>query len=181
MTLENFKLNNQLIHFCPFGISQLDKLITYLTNLSPESRNRFGPHAYTKEAIIRLLEDYANYRLYVALNPEDDTVVAYTIIKIGWLDFDSGRLSSYGLAPVPSDCTIAPSVADRWQSHGIGSEFFNYIVEELKANFKINRIILWGGVQATNQKAINFYKKFGFRTLGDFEHNGMNYDMLVDL
>ena len=45
----------------------------------------------------------------------------------------------------------------------------------------VNRIVLWGGVQATNEKAVNFYKKHGFIELGHFEHNGSNVDMVKDL
>lgn len=42
------------------------------------------------------------------------------------------------------------------------------------------RIILWGGVQAGNEKAVSYYLKHGFRTVGQFEHNGNNYDMILD-
>ena len=83
--------------------------------------------------------------------------------------------------PSKKDCTMAPSVADKWQSRGLGSTFFQYVANQLKTAEKLERIILWGGVQSTNNKAIGFYRKLGFRVLGEFTHNGNNFDMALDL
>ena len=44
---------------------------------------------------------------------------------------------------------------------------------------QIDKIILWGGVQSTNERAVNFYKQLGFVTLGTFEYNGLNQDMVL--
>ena len=40
---------------------------------------------------------------------------------------------------------------------------FLFILDDLKAN-GIKRVILWGGVQADNDKAVNFYLKTDSRT-----------------
>jgi diamine N-acetyltransferase len=43
-------------------------------------------------------------------------------------------------------------------------------------------IVLWGGVQAANEKALNFYKKQGYQQMGDFWLNGLqNLDMIKTL
>jgi len=57
---------------------------------------------------------------------------------------------------------------------------FEYIRSHLQKD-GIRRIILWGGVQAGNEKAVRYYLKHGFRTSGQFEHNGNNFDMILDI
>jgi ribosomal protein S18 acetylase RimI-like enzyme len=38
-------------------------------------------------------------------------------------------------------------------------------------------LVLMGGTQATNKRAIAFYEKFGFKHVCDFETKVLNYDM----
>jgi len=107
--------------------------------------------------------------------------VAFSIIKRGYLEHDGYRLQSYGFVPdAITDCTFAPSVADHWQSLGVGNSLFHFLLADLKAS-GIKRIILWGGVQSDNQKAVNYYLKNGFIKLGQFEHNGLNDDMILEV
>lgn len=171
----------QNIHFLPFDPEWIDHLIDYLNNLSLETQKRFGPHAFTRQAVLEKYNNPSQFKLYLSINKGNEEIIAYTIVKLGWLDFDRTRLSSYGLHQEKHDCTVAPSVADQWQGRGIGSVFFNFLVDQLITEFKIRRIILWGGVQADNNKAIGFYKKLGFRKLGEFNHNGKNFDMILEL
>ena len=154
------------------------KLADYLNNLSPDTKKRFAPHPFTISEINRLLKDNKGHKLFVAINPDLDLIIAYSIVKMGWLEFDAPRLRAYGLIQEVHDCTLAPSVGDGWQGKGIGSGLFNYMLENL-TSCHISRIILWGGVQSDNEKAIGFYRKFGFKTLGEFEHNGNNLDMML--
>lgn len=179
--MNHSKANKNQIHFSPFDLSQSARLISYFNSLSEESKSRFGPHPFTEESIDELASKPEKYKIYVAVNSEDNSIVAYSIVLFGWLEFDTPRLFSYGLSPQKGDCTFAPSVADSCQSIGIGSDLFRFIVEDLKAHFQIRRIILWGGVQKSNHRAVNFYKKHGFNTLGEFEHNGGNFDMILNL
>lgn len=93
------------------------------------------------------------------------------------MEHDSIRLQSYGITlHETNDSTFAPSVTDLRQGYGIGNHLFQYIISDLKT-MNIKRIILWGAVQADNDKAVNFYLKNGFRILGQFYLNGENYDM----
>jgi len=94
---------------------------------------------------------------------------------------DRERYLSYGMElKHQSDCEFAPSVADAWQSCGIGNAMFQFILEELKKT-DIQRIVLWGGVQADNEKAVNYYLKHGFKQIGQFTHNGENFDMVLEI
>jgi ribosomal protein S18 acetylase RimI-like enzyme len=44
-------------------------------------------------------------------------------------------------------------------------------------------MVLFGGTYATNHRAIHFYKKHGFRTVGTFERpdGRSSYNMLLEL
>lgn len=178
--MKSIELENHPIQFGSFEITDVEKLSYYLNNLSNESKSRFGPHAFTQEAISKLYKDANNYKLFTAKTIEDD-VIAYTIIKFGWLHFEIPRLSSYGLKEEPFDCTLAPSVADAWQGRGIGTSFLSYLIKSLRTEYHLKRIFLWGGVQSDNTKAVNLYKKFDFVPLGYFEYHGWNVDMLLNL
>ena len=47
----------------------------------------------------------------------------------------------------------------------------------------VKRMVLMGGVKESNKRAIHFYRKRGFRTVGTFDWPAgfMNYDMILDL
>lgn len=158
-----------------------DNLSLYLQHLSEETRKRFGPHAFDTQSIRNLYTSCGQYMGYVAEEKDTQNIIAYSVVKRGYLEHDRSRLESYGIQPDGvSDCTFAPSVADEWQSCGVGDSLFGFILSDLKA-IPIRRIILWGGVQADNRRAVNYYKKNGFSTLGGFWYNGDNYDMVLDV
>jgi len=157
-----------------------EKVFIYLNALSQQSRNRFGPHAFDSDSIESLLKDKEQITAYGAFDPESGTLISYALIRAGYLPHDKARLESHGLQlSETTDCTFAPSVADAWQNRGVGSLVFRYILEDLPAHCR--RIILWGGVQAGNVTAVNFYLRRNFRISGEFEHNGKNYDMYLNL
>lgn len=152
-------------------------LHAYLQGLSEDTRKRFGPHPYEWEAITEFYNK-PEHSGYLAIDAETNSIVAYAIIKAGYLEHDAPRLQSYGLQlDHGTDCTFAPSVADEWQSSGIGQGLLNFIIDELNTLHK-RKLILWGGVQADNEKAVRFYKKNEFRQVGEFWYNGNNYDMV---
>lgn len=156
-----------------------DSLAGYLQNLGPETVRRFGPHGFDKQSISDLYQNPEEYYAYIALDTETSAIIAYSVIKTGYLEHDGYRLQSYGLTPDgKTDCTFAPSVADLWQSQGVGNSLFQFILNDLKTK-GIKRIILWGGVQSDNTRAVNYYLKNGFKLVGRFEYNGPNDDMIL--
>lgn len=172
--------NNKQILFRRLNYNDFDNLFEYLNNLSIETKKRFAPHQFDKIAIELFYQNDKNIG-FVVEDIELQNIVAYAIVKIGFLENESKRLNAYELAlNHKTDCTFAPSVADSWQSYGLGDALFKYILSELKS-YQIKRIILWGGVQADNDKAISYYKKNGFEVLGEFYNNGNNFDMLKKL
>jgi len=159
----------------------LESLSHYLENLSEDSKKRFGPHPFDLPSIIDFYKDPMHHQAYLVQATDTNEMVAYAIIKFGILEADYHRYISYGITLDPlSDCEFAPSVADDWQSCGIGNVLFQYIFEELKET-AIKRMVLWGGVQADNDKAVNYYLKHGFQKVGQFTHNGENFDMVLEI
>lgn len=172
--------NNKQIAIRKLCTGDFDDLFNYLQKLSEVTKKRFGPHPFDKESIICFYRDASNTG-YIAVDPVTSEIVGYSIIKTGFLEHDHSRLQSYGLTPHSrSDCTFAPSVADSWQSCGIGDALFGFILTDL-GQAGVRRIILWGGVQADNEKAVKYYQKHGFRKLGQFQHNGENVDMILEI
>ena len=165
--------------------SDQEALYNYLQQLSAESRSRFGPHSFdwrTVQAIFDQPADNINIQRYVAWGEQENKIVAYMLIHQGLIDGDrqryAGRQQFFDEA---TTVTFAPSVADDWQSSGLGMAMATFIENDLKAK-NIQRIILWGGVQASNQKAVNFYKKSGYRFIDSFWHDGKdNHDMLKEI
>lgn len=155
-------------------------LVNYFAGLAPETTRCYGPHGFDLKSVQAVLDSYPYNRCYIALDLQGH-VVAYAVLRQGAIAEDSLRLQAYGIQSDPMlDCTYAPSVADAWQSSGLGSQMYAFLEADLRqAGFK--RIILWGGVQATNLRARNFYTKYGFQFLGAFEHNGINHDMIRHL
>jgi len=162
-------------------LADVDKLTYYFQCLGPDTLKRYGPHKFDKDSITEIYQNPGDHTAYIAVDLETSEIIAYSVIKKGFLEHDGYRLQSYGqTADSTTDCTFAPSVADQWQSLGVGNSLFRFLLSDLIAN-GLKRIILWGGVQADNNKAINYYLKNGFRTLGQFEHNGQNFDMILEI
>lgn len=169
--------NGQAILVRKLSSKDLEPLFRYLEGLSFETKRRFGPHPFDLTSIQNFYQD-ENHIGYLAIEASSSKIIAYAIIRKGYLEHDRSRLESYGLQLChEKDCTFAPSVADAWQSQGIGKGLLLFILEDLKS-IEIERIILWGGVQADNEKAVSFYKKYGFKVLGAFEYYGWNFDMV---
>lgn len=161
-----------------FDTVQLEQLVSYLSALGKQSQAFFGPHGFDNLSLTRFYQDPKN-TAYIAT--EENRIIAYAILRQGFLQHDAPRLSSYGLQLDPeTDASFAPSVADDWQGRGLGRSLFTYISNDL-SNSKVTRLILWGGVQTANQRAIRYYQQLGFRTLGYFEYQGWNADMIYEL
>lgn len=159
-----------------------DALYVYIGNLGEETIRRYGPHPFDKESTFKFQTETEGLTTYIAVEPSTNRVIAYFLIVAPYVDFDKERLKTYEIEwNSSSDCTFAPSVADDWQSSGLGQVLFDFMKADLISKGK-KRIILWGGVQSDNEKAVKFYKKNEFIKFGSFYFNNMdNDDMLLDL
>lgn len=157
-------------------------LFHFLRNLSPETLSTFAPHAFDETTIRQLCDStHADdtYR-YLAVN-QGDRCIAYALLKTGIIWHDADRLTQYGLNLAEHFYgTFAPCVAEDYQGSGLASAIFTHVEEEARRG-QMNRLILWGGVQKNNTRAVRFYEKSGFRIVGEFEYHGQNLDMVKEL
>ena len=151
-------------------------LLRYFEGLSAETRRRFAPHPFDAATVQAIcLGQREKCVAYVALDQE--AIIAYTIVLQGYTLGDYQRYLNYGVEMDEQyDFTIAPSVADAYQSQGVGSQLYQFVEQGLLAR-GAHKLVLWGGVQLSNQRAVRFYLKHGFRTLAQFEYQGANLDM----
>jgi len=167
----------------PLSIGDADRFAAYLEALSAETRARWGPHAFdgeTARAICRDIESDDVLR-YIATIMQDGTeiIVGYVLLKMGVWDGDKARYAVLGIdLNALSDCTLAPSVADAYQNSGIGSMMVSHLLKCAPLLGR-SRVVLWGGVQATNERAIHFYSKCGFQKVGEFYTDKNNWDMIL--
>lgn len=174
-------INKRPVLFRRLNPDDLNALAVYLSQLSAETRSRFGPHPFDFQSLTAVYAQDDTYRGYIALDAETAAIVAYSVVKLGYVERDGLRFAGYGLPLNPeTDCTVAPLVADAWQGFGIGTGLFQFILADLQPT-PINRMVLWGGVQADNDRAVRYYTKNGFKVVGQFERNGENYDMIFDV
>lgn len=169
----------------PLQAEDAERLGVYFAGLSPESRSRYGPHAFdqeTADAICANLEPHAMLRFVGVLSSEaEGDFVAYVLLRDGVLKGDSERYEKLGIPLHPeTDCTLAPSVRDGYQNRGVGSLMMNHVLDSAK-RLGYRRVVLWGGVQSTNLRAVHLYQKFGFVKVGEFYNGKDNDDMILDL
>lgn len=158
-------------------------LFNYFQQLSPETLSRYGPHSFDKDTLQQICSTLSDEILrFIAIEKDTNRIVAYMLIKKGMIDWDEQRFTlSDRYFNAACSVTFAPSVADEFQSSGLGFLMTSFIEEELK-RAGIRTIILWGGVQASNIKAVGFYQKLGYQYISSFYHNGMeNWDMVKTL
>jgi hypothetical protein len=74
--------NNRSTLLRALDSSDLDRLSDYLEGLSPDTRKRFGPHAFDRQAIIDFYSTKV-HQAYVAQDLETGNLVAYSIVRTG--------------------------------------------------------------------------------------------------
>ena len=157
----------------------------YLCGLSAATRARYGPHAFdqeTADAICATLNPTELLRMVATVRGEgDERIISYVLLKLGVLEVDRQRYEALGIPLDPdTDSTLAPSVADDYQNQGVGSLMMQHILHCARQLGR-RRVVLWCGVQATNDRAVHFYTKSGFRKVGEFFTDKNNDDMILEL
>lgn len=174
--------NGQKITVRLLDKTDTEKLFNYLSSLSAETKSRFGPHPFDWQMVESICNNADDVLRYVAVDESTGKVVAYMLFKQGMIYWDEKRYAERSQHfNYYTTVTYAPSVADAYQNAGLGSLMYSEIEKELKTK-GIQHIVLWGGVQAANEKAVNFYKKFEYQLYGSFWHDEKdNLDMVKQL
>lgn len=154
----------------------------YFDGLGQSVRGVYGPHPLNSaHATVLCAElDYNHLLPFVAVH--DDDIIGYFLVQIGLRDGDRKRYIDHGDPLIDQACcTFAPCVTDAWQERGLGSALFPHVAQSLRRLGR-QRLVLWGGVRGDNPRAQHFYRKFGFRHVGNFKVRDLdNLDMVLDL
>ncbi len=153
-------------------------LADYFICLSAATKARFGPHHLTSEFAYYLCsktDDTADR--FVILPEGRNLIVGYFIIEFEMSPHEKSRYLSQGIELEKGlDVLFAPSIADDFQNCGLASLVMPEIIEHCKQK-GVRSLVLMGGTQATNDRAIAFYEKFGFRKYGGYHTEVFNHDM----
>ena len=176
---------DQRLAFRPLKAGDAAMLTRYFLSLSPDTCGWFSPHAFTAEEAEKLCAEIESRQVIrlvaVTQDAEPPEIVAYFILGFGLGEGDLKRYGGYGMPlDQASVCTIAPSVSDAYQGRGLGRAAMAQALS-LARRLERSRVVLQGGVQARNARAIHFYERFGFRKVGSFSTACENYDMTLDL
>lgn len=175
--------NNKTVLISLAGTSDAVALHHYFLNLSPLTQSRYTPHAFDAVSVMAICHNNGTgYTAFVATDIATHAIVAYMLLRQGMLPADFNRYANRNqFYNYTQTVSFAPSVADAWQSSGLGTAMNQFLEMQLKKHHQKN-IVLWGGVQAGNEKAVSFYKKQGYQLMGSFYQNGMqNFDMIKTL
>lgn len=159
-----------------FASGDAAALADYFDRLSPESRARFQPHPLTRDAAesICARRDEPAIRL-VLWNA--GAIVGYFILEPRMSPHEAARYAAFGIAlESESDWLFAPSVADGYQGRGLASLAMPHLIGLAKRR-GARSLVLMGGTQAGNARAIAFYEKFGFQRHGGYQTHVFNHDM----
>jgi ribosomal protein S18 acetylase RimI-like enzyme len=173
--------------FRPLMAQDAQTLGRYFLSLSPATRSLYGPHPFdqaTADHLCATINPAENLRMIATLNTTpQEQIIAYFILQMSVTNDDAQRYAKLNI-PLDSatDCTVAPSVADAYQSQGLGSALMRLLID-VAGRLGRQRMVLMSGTQARNHRAIRLYQKLGFRKVGEFLYtNGINnYDMILDL
>lgn len=168
----------------PLVHADADRLAAFLEGLSAASRRLSTFEGYDLACARELCEAIARHdKLRLVLDEvPSKKIVGLLEISLQLHPSDIARYREAGIRLQPTDCRFGPTLADDYQGRGVGTQVFPLVVDVAR-RFGKKRIILWGGVRADNPRAIRYYEKHGFRTVGSFtDADGARaLDMLLDL
>jgi GNAT superfamily N-acetyltransferase len=151
-----------------------DSIVIFYQQLQEATRRLYAPHRMDREALQQQVADPAYIML---LSFIDEELAGYQVFLNGAFPWECDRYTQYGIVLDQHTASYAPVLGDGYQGKGAGTLMLTQALPFLeKAN--IHQLILWGGVQCANIRAVNFYLKNGFRIAGYFEWEGANYDMI---
>lgn len=155
-------------------------LAEYFASLSEDTKRRFQPHPLTAESAAEIARSPLGTSIRTILL-DGAKVIGYFILETAMSPHEAGRFAAHGIGLVSGkDVLFAPSMLDDYQNKGLASEVMPILIDFLKRkNFR--SLVLMGGTQETNSRAIAFYEKFGFVKFGGYHTEMFNHDMRLIL
>ena len=168
----------------PLLHTDIEGLTSFLKNLSTETRRLSTFDSYDKVTATELCNAISKYdKLRFVLESQSKEIVG--LIEFT-LDIPQNVVDTYTSYELKLDtdhtCRFGPTLADKYQSKGLGSLIFPYVVKIAKLLGK-KHIILYGGVFADNIRAIKYYEKHGFKIVGKYNNDDgiENLDMILSI
>lgn len=161
--------SGEVFVFRPLECDDVSELAHFLEGLSQETRRLSTFSNYDLTTAQELCDAINKYdKLRFILEIPSRRIIGLLEFSFDLQKDDLDRYSRYNISlSSKTDCRFGPTLADEYQNQGLGSLIFPYIIEVAK-KFGRKRILLWGGVLKNNSRAIRFYEKNGFKTVGGF-------------
>lgn len=158
----------------------IEALSAYFNGFSDDTKRRFQPHPFTPEVIQKICQHPdPNVQRYVLVREEQ--IIGYFILGNRVSQHEQDRYQAQGIVlEVKKDFRFAPSISDAFQNEGLASAVMPHLIDVAK-QAGARSLVLMGGVQATNPRAIAFYEKFGFVRHGGYQTDVYNHDMRLVL
>jgi diamine N-acetyltransferase len=172
--------------FRPLETGDVGRLEEYLSSLSSETRRFWNLESYDRSAAAELCDAIGRYdklRFVAQETAAPFLLLASFEFSFGIPQGDMERFRSYSITLSETiDCRFAPCVRDALQGSGLANALMPLTID-IARRFGRSRIILWGGVDSENRRAIRFYEKHGFTALGRFWSSGgrESIDMILHL
>lgn len=158
----------------------------FLEALSPQTRQWFAPHPLDTATAMQLAANPQPdqvLRLVIldrSGGEQEGAILGYLILQMGLAPHEVARFEPYAIDYQPALCvSLAPVVAEGWQAQGLGAPLMRHGLH-LCRELGRQAVILMGGVQEGNSRAVHFYLRHGFHRLDSFEWptGVMNDDMI---
>lgn len=159
------------------SVNDHEQLGDFFQGLSKETRMRYAPHpldkAYARKLCLEIEFDPAD-RFVLSTDTE---IIGYFILDPQVPVHEADRYKNYAIElESGKDCMFAPCMADAYQDKGLGGKVMPSLLEHCqKKTYK--SLVLLGGTQESNRRALQFYRKFGFNEHGGFHTEVYNIDM----
>lgn len=134
----------------------------------------------TAEEYCKAIGKYDKYR-YILLN--GNKIIGLFEFSLDLSSEDIERFKKYTEIPkIEKICRWGLTITDEYQNQKIAQNTFK-IMKQIAKSFKKTHIILLGGVYTTNERAIHFYEKVGFKKIGTFKDksNNKSIDMILKI
>lgn len=175
--------NGERVVLRPLVPEDVQKLARFLERLSVKTREQSTFSSYDIAMAQELCEAINRYdKLRFVLENSCEEICGLFEFSLDIPESDVDRFNDYGITLGDNDCRWGITIADDYQNFGVGKLIFPFMVRVVKG-FGYARIILYGGVLASNERAIHYYEKLGFKEVGRFVNQDeiASVDMVLDL
>ena len=120
------------------------------------------------------ISNYKGYRVETVDTKNPNDWVSQTAVSISFYK-ENNKIGEVSISGIDTESPFIYDleVSKAYRGNGYGTMIMRYIIDTYKANELV--------VNADNEPAINLYKKFGFKSIKEFEDNGIpSYHMARD-